>query len=134
MSLLKEFRDFAVRGNVVDMAIGVVIGAAFGKIVSSLVSDIITPLISLFAGSVDFKNLSFVLRAATENTPALTLKYGLFIQTVFDFAIIAFAIFIAIKVMNKLKKKQPEPAPKVKEPTAEEKLLSEIRDLLKDKK
>ncbi|AWX14188.1 large-conductance mechanosensitive channel [Mergibacter septicus] len=134
MSLLKEFRDFAVRGNVVDMAIGVVIGAAFGKIVSSLVSDIITPLISLFAGSVDFKNLSFVLRTATENTPTLTLKYGLFIQTVFDFAIIAFAIFIAIKVMNKLKKKQPEPAPKAKEPTAEEKLLSEIRDLLKDKK
>lgn len=133
MSFLKEFRDFAVRGNVVDMAVGVVIGAAFGKIVSSLVSDVITPLISLFVGGVDFKNLNFVLRAATENAPALTIKYGVFIQTIFDFTIIAFAIFVAIKAINKLKKEQPAPEPKPKEPTTEEKLLSEIRDLLKDK-
>lgn len=133
MSFIKEFREFAVRGNVVDMAVGVVIGAAFGKIVSSLVADIITPLLSLFVGSVDFKNLHLVLRAATENAPAISIKYGVFIQTIFDFTIIAFAIFIAIKAINKLKREQPAPAPKPKEPSAEEKLLIEIRDLLKNK-
>lgn len=128
MSLLKEFRDFAVKGNVVDLAVGVIIGGAFGKIVSSLVNDVIMPPIGLLIGGVDFKDLGVVLKEAQNGAEAVTLKYGAFIQNVFDFLIIAIAIFGMVKVINNLKK-APEEAPK--EPTAEEKLLTEIRDLLK---
>ena len=130
MSLFKEFRDFAMRGNVVDLAVGVIIGAAFGKIVSSLVANIIMPPLGLLIGGVDFKQFKWVLKPAEGDIPAVVMEYGNFIQTVFDFIIVAFAIFIAIKVMNKLyKKKEVEkPAPK---PTNEEVLLTEIRDQLK---
>ena len=127
MSFIKEFREFAMRGNVVDMAVGVIIGGAFGKIVSSLVADVFMPVLGILTGGVDFKDLKITLADAVGETPAVTLNYGVFIQNVFDFIIIAFAIFMMIKALNKLKK----PAVKVKEPTAEEKLLTEIRDLLK---
>lgn len=130
MSLFKEFRDFAMRGNVVDLAVGVIIGAAFGKIVSSLVANIIMPPLGLLIGGVDFKQFKWVLKPAEGDIPAVVMEYGNFIQTVFDFIIVAFAIFIAIKLMNKLHKKKEveKPAPK---PSNEEVLLSEIRDLLK---
>lgn len=108
MSMIKEFKEFAMRGNVVDMAIGVVIGGAFGKIVSSLVNDVIMPPIGLILGNVDFSNLSVVLREKTADAAAVTLKYGLFINTILDFVIVAFAIFMVIKQMNRLKKKEDE--------------------------
>ena len=127
MSFIKEFREFAMRGNVVDMAVGVIIGGAFGKIVSSLVADVFMPVLGILTGGVDFKDLKNTLANAVGETPAVTLNYGVFIQNVFDFIIIAFAIFMMIKALNKLKK----PEEKVKELTAEEKLLTEIRDLLK---
>jgi len=129
--MLKEFREFAMRGNVVDLAVGVIIGAAFGKIVSSLVADIIMPPLGLLIGGIDFKQFALTLRPAIGDTPAVVMHYGMFIQNVFDFLIVAFAIFMAIKVINKLnrrKKEEPEAAPA---PTQEEVLLSEIRDLLK---
>lgn len=129
MSFLKEFREFAVRGNVVDMAVGVIIGGAFGKIVSSLVSDVVMPILGILTGGMDFKDLKYVLSPAQGDIPAVTLNYGMFIQNVFDFVIIAFAIFMMIKAINKLKRPVEE-APKPKGPTSEE-LLSEIRDLLK---
>ena len=130
MSFIKEFREFAMRGNVVDMAVGVIIGGAFGKIVSSLVGDVVMPVLGILTGGVDFKDLKITLAQAVGETPAVTLNYGAFIQNVFDFIIIAFAIFMMVKALNKLKKEQPkeEAAP---EPSAEEKLLAEIRDLLK---
>ncbi|EOD8958501.1 large-conductance mechanosensitive channel protein MscL [Providencia stuartii] len=132
MSFLKEFREFAMKGNVVDMAVGIIIGAAFGKTVSSLVADVIMPPLGLLIGGVDFKQFSVVLRAAEGDIPAVVLNYGMFIQTVFDFVIVAFAIFMAIKVMNKVRReKEAEPeAPPA--PSKEEVLLSEIRDLLKE--
>lgn len=136
MSLVKEFRDFAMRGNVVDMAVGIIIGAAFGKIVTSIVNDIIMPPIGMLVGGVDFKDLKYVLQEATmvdgvEEVAAVSINYGNFIQTTFDFIIIAFAIFMVIKGMNRMKKKEIEsPAPPVA-PTNEEVLLAEIRDLLK---
>ncbi|MBE2896997.1 large-conductance mechanosensitive channel protein MscL [Pasteurellaceae bacterium HPA106] len=133
MSMMKEFREFAMRGNVVDMAVGVVIGGAFGKIVSSFVGDIIMPVLGMFTGGVDFKNLHIVLKEAVGETPAVTLNYGTFIQTVFDFVIIAFAIFMVIKGINKMKKEQPKEEPAPAAPSAEETLLTEIRDLLKTK-
>ncbi|MBT0719617.1 large-conductance mechanosensitive channel protein MscL [Rosenbergiella epipactidis] len=132
MSLFKEFRDFAMRGNVVDLAVGVVIGAAFGKIVSSLVANIIMPPLGLLIGGIDFKNMAVTLKPAVGDTPAVLLQYGIFIQSIFDFIIIAFAIFLAIKVMNKLYKKKEVEKP-VAKPSAEEVLLTEIRDLLKTK-
>ena len=130
MSLFKEFRDFAMRGNVVDLAVGVIIGAAFGKIVSSLVANIIMPPLGLLIGGVDFKQFKWVLKPAEGDVPAVVMEYGNFIQTIFDFVIVAFAIFMAINLMNKLyqKKEVEKPAPK---PTNEEVLLTEIRDLLK---
>ncbi len=130
MSFIKEFREFAMRGNVVDMAVGVIIGGAFGKIVSSLVGDVVMPVLGILTGGVDFKDLKITLAQAVGETPAVTLNYGAFIQNVFDFIIIAFAIFMMVKALNKLKKERPkeEAAP---EPSAEEKLLAEIRDLLK---
>ena len=127
MSFIKEFREFAMRGNVVDMAVGVIIGGAFGKIVSSLVADVFMPVLGILTGGVDFKDLKITLANAVGETPAVTLNYGVFIQNVFDFIIIAFAIFMMIKALNKLKKTEE----KVKELTTEEKLLTEIRDLLK---
>ena len=126
MSFIKEFREFAMRGNVVDMAVGVIIGGAFGKIVSSLVSDIAMPVLGILTGGIDFKDLKITLAEAVGETPAVTLNYGAFVQNVFDFIIIAFAIFMMIKGINKVKK----PVEKVKGPSQEE-LLTEIRDLLK---
>ncbi len=142
MGLIKEFKQFAMRGNMIDLAIGVVIGGAFGKIVSSLVSDIIMPPIGLLIGGVNFSELVLTLKAAGINAageavPAVTLNIGLFIQAIFDFIIIAFAIFIIIKGMNRLahlnnqeEEAKPTPPPV---PTKEEELLTEIRDLLKEK-
>ncbi|KOE69736.1 hypothetical protein D18P1_0306670 [Aggregatibacter actinomycetemcomitans serotype f str. D18P1] len=130
MSFIKEFREFAMRGNVVDMAVGVIIGGAFGKIVSSLVADVFMPVLGILTGGMDFKDLKFVLEPANGDIPAVTLNYGVFIQNVFDFVIIAFAIFMMIKALNKLKK--PEVVEEaLAEPSTEEKLLTEIRDLLK---
>ncbi len=130
MSIVKEFRDFAMRGNVMDLAVGVIIGAAFGKIVSSLVADIIMPPLGLLIGGIDFKQFAVTLRPAEGDVPAVIMHYGVFIQNIFDFIIVAFAIFMAIKLMNKVYKKADEPkaAPV---PTKEELLLTEIRDLLK---
>ncbi|MBJ7224135.1 MULTISPECIES: large-conductance mechanosensitive channel protein MscL [unclassified Brenneria] len=132
MSIIKEFREFAMRGNVVDLAVGVIIGAAFGKIVSSLVSDIIMPPLGLLIGGVDFKQFSLVLRAAQGDVPAVVMQYGVFIQNVFDFIIVAFAIFMAIKLMNKMRRKQEDAPAAPPKPSAEETLLTEIRDLLKN--
>lgn len=131
MSILKEFREFAVKGNVVDMAVGVIIGGAFGKIVSSLVSDVIMPPIGWLIGGVDFKDLAIVLQEKQGETEAVMIKYGAFIQNVFDFLIIAIAVFSMVKLINSLKK-APEPAAPA-EPPAQEKLLAEIRDLLAKK-
>ena len=131
MSMMKEFRDFAMRGNVVDMAVGIIIGGAFGKIVSSFVNDVLMPPIGIAIGGVDFSELALTLKEASGDVAAVTLKYGAFIQTVIDFLIIAFAIFMAIKAMNKLKKKEEEAPPAPPKPSAEETLLAEIRDLLK---
>jgi large conductance mechanosensitive channel len=133
MSILKEFKEFAVKGNAVDMAVGIIIGAAFGKIISSLVADVVMPPIGMLVGGVDFSKLGFILKEAAGNVPAVTLNYGNFIQTVVDFTIIAFAIFMMVKLINKLKK-QEEAAPVTPpEPSKEELLLTEIRDLLKNK-
>ncbi|MBI3898263.1 MAG: large-conductance mechanosensitive channel protein MscL [Gammaproteobacteria bacterium] len=128
MSLLQEFRTFAMKGNVVDMAVGVVIGAAFGKIVSSLVGDIITPPIGLLIGGVDFRDLAIHLSSPLANTP-VTINYGKFIQSMFDFIVIAFAIFMALKVINRLRAKH-EAVPVM---TKEQQLLTEIRDLLRER-
>jgi large conductance mechanosensitive channel len=128
---MKEFKEFAMRGNVVDMAVGIIIGAAFGKIISSLVGDVIMPPIGVLLGGVDFSNLSITIRQATESAPAVILGYGKFINTVIDFIIIAFTIFIAIKAMNSLKKKQEEAPAAPPTPPADIQLLTEIRDLLK---
>jgi large conductance mechanosensitive channel len=128
MSVLQEFKTFAMRGNVVDLAVGVVIGAAFGKIVSSFVEDVVMPVLGVIIGGVDFKHLGFVLKAAEGEVAAVTLNYGKFIQTIFDFVIIAFAIFMAVKAINSLKKRE-EAAPAA--PPADVVLLTEIRDLLK---
>ncbi|MFU2048080.1 large-conductance mechanosensitive channel protein MscL [Avibacterium gallinarum] len=131
MSFMKEFREFAMRGNVVDMAVGVVIGGAFGKIVSSFVADVIMPVLGLLTGGVDFKDLHVVLKEAVGDVPAVTLNYGVFVQNIVDFVIIAFAIFLVIKGINKMKKPAEEPEAAPAEPSNEEKLLTEIRDLLK---
>lgn len=131
MGMLSEFKEFAVKGNVVDMAVGIVIGAAFGKIVSSFVGDVLMPPLGVMLGGVDFSDLAYTLKAAVGDQPAVVLAYGKFIQTVIDFVIIAFAIFIAIKGMNSLKRKEeaaPAPPPG---PTKDQQLLMEIRDALK---
>lgn len=131
MSLLKEFKAFASRGNVIDMAVGIIIGAAFGKIVSSFVADIIMPPIGIILGGVNFSDLSFVLLAAQGDAPAVVIAYGKFIQTVVDFTIIAFAIFMGLKAINSLKRKEEEAPKAPPAPTKNQELLSEIRDLLK---
>jgi len=129
-----EFKTFALKGNVVDMAVGIIIGAAFGKIVSSLVTDVIMPPLGVVIGGVDFKDLSIVLKAAVGENPAVTLNYGNFIQVVFDFAIVAFAIFLVIKALAMARRRseiKKEETSKIVEPSKEEILLTEIRDLLK---
>ncbi|HWP92731.1 MAG TPA: large-conductance mechanosensitive channel protein MscL [Thermodesulfobacteriota bacterium] len=142
--MLKEFKEFAMRGNVVDMAVGIIIGAAFGAIVKSLVDDVIMPPIGLALGNVDFSNLFLVLKegatpgpyaslAEAKNAGAVAIRYGVFINTIINFIIVAFALFIVIRAMNRLKKQEeaaPAPPP---EPSNEEKLLAEIRDILKQR-
>jgi large conductance mechanosensitive channel len=134
MSMASEFKEFAMRGNVVDMAVGIVIGAAFGKIVSSFVADVLLPPIGLLLGGADFSSLSITLKAATADMEAVTLNYGIFLQTVVDFLIIAFAIFLVIKAMNSVKKKEEEAPAEPPKPTREEELLAEIRDAIKASK
>lgn len=137
MKSVDEFKTFALKGNVVDMAVGIIIGGAFGKIVSSLVSDVIMPPIGLLVGGVNFTELSIVMKEAVGDVPAVTLNYGNFIQVVFDFLIVAFAIFMMVKGMNSLKKREDDKAaappapPAPPAPSKEELLLTEIRDLLK---
>lgn len=141
MSFVKEFKEFAMRGNVIDMAVGVIVGGAFGKIVTSLVNDIIMPGVGVITGGANFSEFKYVLQPEQVDgvtkeviTPEVAITWGAFVQTVVDFLIIAFCIFLAIKVMNKLmrkKKVEEEPAPAPAEPTKEEVLLTEIRDLLK---
>jgi len=133
MGMMSEFKEFAMKGNVVDMAVGIIIGAAFGKIVSSFVGDVIMPPLGVLIGGVDFTNLSFILKEAAGDAAAVTINYGKFVQTVFDFTIVAFAIFMAIKAMNSLKKKEEAAPAAPPAPTKEELLLTEIRDLLKQK-
>lgn len=133
MSMKKEFKDFAMKGNVVDLAVGLVIGAAFGKIVTALVAGVIMPPIGLLLGGVNFSDLAIVLKEAANGAPAVVISYGAFIQTVIDFTIIAFAIFMVVKGINKLKQKE-EATPKAPvAPSPQEVLLTEIRDLLKTK-
>ncbi len=134
MSLLKEFKEFAVKGNVVDMAVGIIVGAAFGKIVSSLVGDVVMPPIGAMLGGVNFSDLALTVREATDAAPAVVIAYGQFIQTVIDFTIIAFVIFMAIKGINKLKRQEAEAPAEPPAPSKEELLLTEIRDLLKQQK
>ena len=130
MGFVKEFKAFAMRGNVMDMAVGIVIGVAFGKIVSSLVNDVIMPPVGVLMGGVDFSHLVVTLKAAAGSEPAVTLKYGMLINTVIDFLIVAFAIFLVVKGMNALKRKQ-EAVPAA--PPVQEMLLREIRDILRSK-
>jgi large conductance mechanosensitive channel len=134
MKALQEFKEFAVKGNVVDMAVGVVIGAGFGKIVTSLVADIITPVLGVLIGGVNFTNLKLTLKDAIAEKPPVTWNYGAFVQSIFDFLIIAWAIFLLVKLINRLKRQAPAPAappPAPPPPSAEVLLLTEIRDALK---
>lgn len=133
MSMLEEFKAFAVKGNVVDMAVGIIVGAAFGKIVSSLVEDVIMPPIGMLIGGVNFSDLAITLQEATAGAAAVTVKYGKFLQTVIDFTIIAFAIFMAVKAISAMKKKEAAAPAAPPAPSAEERLLTEIRDLLQAK-
>ena len=137
MKFFDEFKKFIARGNVIDMAVGIIVGSAFTKIVTSLVNDILTPFISLITGSVSFKDLKWVFKAATETTPEVALTYGNFIQAVIDFFIIAIVVFSMVTTINKfherLKKKEEEAPAEPPKPTKEEELLTEIRDLLKEK-
>ena len=134
MSVVKEFKEFAVKGNVVDMAVGIIIGAAFGKIVTSLVAGVIMPPIGVLLGGVDFSDLVLVVKEAVGEAPAVVISYGSFIQTLIDFTIIAFAIFMLVKVINRLNRKEEAAPPKAPAPpSAEEALLMEIRDLLKSR-
>jgi large conductance mechanosensitive channel len=133
MSMIKEFREFAMRGNVIDMAVGIVIGAAFGKIVSSFVNDVLMPPLGVALGGMNFTGLALTLKAASGDVAAVTLNYGTFTQTLLDFLIVAFAIFMVIKAMNSLKKKEQETPAAPPQPSAEEVLLTEIRDLLKNR-
>ncbi|MBN2183910.1 MAG: large-conductance mechanosensitive channel protein MscL [Candidatus Krumholzibacteriota bacterium] len=132
--MMKEFKEFAVKGNVVDMAVGIIIGVAFGKIISSFVADVIMPPIGVLLGGVDFSGLVFIVKEAAGEAPAVVISYGKFIQTLIDFIIIAFAIFMAVKAMNSLKKKEEEAPAAPAAPPKEEVLLAEIRDLLRERK
>ncbi len=131
MKIIDEFKSFAVKGNVIDMAVGIIIGAAFGKIVTSFVNDVIMPPIGILIGGVKFSSLKIVLKEAVGETPAIAINYGNFLQVTFDFLIIAFAIFMVIKAMNAAKKKEEAKSAAPAPPSKEEVLLTEIRDLLK---
>ena len=131
MGVISEFKAFAVKGNVVDMAVGIIIGAAFGKIVSSFVGDVIMPPIGLLIGGVDFSDLAITLKAANGDIPAVVMAYGKFIQTIIDFVIVAFAIFMGVKAINRLKREEAAAPTLPPVPTKEEVLLGEILDLLK---
>lgn len=136
MGIVSEFKTFAMRGNVMDMAVGIIIGGAFGKIIASFVNDVLMPPLGLLIGGVDFGDLKFTMKEAVLNgadviSPAVTLNYGMFVNSVIDFIIIAFAIFMMIKAMNKMKKKEETVPAAPPAPSNEEKLLTEIRDLLK---
>ncbi|MFH1182609.1 MAG: large-conductance mechanosensitive channel protein MscL [Candidatus Woesearchaeota archaeon] len=131
MGMLGEFKAFAMKGNVMDMAVGIIIGIAFGKIISSLVADIIMPPIGVLLGGVDFKNLMIVMKPATDTAVAVSINYGVFINTLIDFVIIAFVIFMIVKGMNSMKKKEEAKPAAPAEPNKQEVLLAEIRDLLK---
>jgi large conductance mechanosensitive channel len=131
MGVISEFKAFAVKGNVVDMAVGIIIGAAFGKIVSSFVGDVVMPPIGLLIGGVDFADLAVQLKAAQGSAPAVVLAYGKFIQSIIDFVNIAFAIFMCVKANNRLKREEAVAPTLPPSPSTEEALLTEIRDLLK---
>jgi large conductance mechanosensitive channel len=131
MGIIKEFKTFAQKGNVVDMAVGIIVGVAFGKIVTSFVSDIVMPPIGLLVGGINFTNLNIVIKTATDTSPAVTINYGNFIQVVFDFLIVAIVVFMAIKAMNSAKRKKEIAPSAPPAPTKQEELLAEIRDLLK---
>lgn len=133
MSMMQEFKTFAMRGNVVDMAVGIILGGAFGKIVSSFVADVIMPPIGILVGGVNFTSLAITIKEASDDAAAVTLNYGKFIQSITDFVIIAFAIFMVIKAMNAIKKKEEQAPASPPPPSKEETLLAEIRDLLKQK-
>jgi large conductance mechanosensitive channel len=134
MGMMKEFKEFAVKGNVIDMAVGIIIGVAFGKIVSSFVGDVIMPPIGVIVGGMDFTDLAFTVKAAAGETPAVEIGYGKLIQTIIDFIVIAFAVFAAVKGINSLKRKEEQAPTAPPEPSAQEVLLTEIRDLLKDRR
>lgn len=131
MSMMQEFKEFAVKGNVVDMAVGVIVGTAFGKIVSSFVADVVMPPIGVLLGGVNFSDLAVTLKEAADKSPAVVIAYGKFAQTVIDFTIIAFMIFMAVRLINSLKKKEEAVSAAPAAPSAEQVLLTEIRDLLK---
>jgi large conductance mechanosensitive channel len=131
MKFLDEFKKFAMKGNMVDMAVGIIIGAAFGKIVSSLVNDVLMPPLGLLLGGVNFTDLKLVMKAATETTPAVTWNYGNFLQVTIDFLIVAFAVFLLVKAINAAKKKEEAAPAAPPAPTKDQALLTEIRDLLK---
>jgi len=131
--MLKEFKEFALKGNVIDLAVGVIIGGAFGKIVTSLVNDILMPIIGVLIGGIDFSDLKYIITPASADVAELAFRYGSFIQSIIDFLIIAFSIFFFIKIISSRKKKELEPAPAPLAPSNEEVLLAEIRDLLKNK-
>ena len=133
MGMMQEFKTFAVTGNDVDMAVGIIVGAAFGKIVSSFVKDVIMPPIGVMVGGVDFSDLAWTLQEAVGEAAAVTVNYGAFLQTIIDFVIGAFAIFIAVKAINKMKKAEEEAPKAPPAPSKEEVLLTEIRDLLKNR-
>ena len=131
MGMMKEFKEFAMKGNVVDMAVGIIIGAAFGKIVASFVGDVLMPPIGMMLGGMDFSAMAYTIKEAVGETPAVTIGYGKLIQALVDFLIVAFAIFMAIKAMNAMKRKEEEAPKAPPAPPKEEVLLTEIRDLLK---
>jgi large conductance mechanosensitive channel len=131
MSFLQEFKKFAMRGNVVDLAVGIVIGAAFGRIVTSFVNDVLMPPVGIIVGGVDFSELAITLREAEGQAAAVTLNYGIFLQTLIDFTIIAFAVFLLVKGINSMQRKQAAEPEKAPVPTGEEVLLAEIRDIIK---
>lgn len=133
MGMMSEFKEFAVKGNVVDMAVGVVIGGAFGKVVTSLVNDIIMPPIGMLIGGVDFSDLALTLKEASGDVAAVTINWGSWVQTLINFIIVAFAIFMVVKGMNNMKKKEEEAPAAPPKPSNEEVLLTEIRDALKNK-
>lgn len=133
-AIFNEFKEFALKGNVVDLAVGIIIGTAFGNIITSLVGDIIMPPIGVLLGGVDFSDLVITVKEAVGEAPAVVISYGVFIQTILDFTIIAFAIFLFVKAMNSLKRNEKVTPVESPDLSAQEKLLTEIRDLLKEKK